>query len=150
MSTSPSDGYALFFGERPVAKARPRQGKGHFYTPRRTKAWERALGWAWATKYGSQVIYPAPQALGTLSAFYFHDRRYADLDNLIKSTWDGINGLAWEDDSQIVVAHACRHINSCAGVGLWVVDGSDPCSICRAMCKKILKECPWAGERNGK
>jgi len=127
-----------------VPKGRPRKGKGHFYTPRRTKEWEQSLAWAWAQEHGNKVLYPQG-SLGVLNAYFFHDKRSADLDNLLKSTWDACNGLAWKDDGQIVITHGCKNIAKTAGVGLWVVPGDDPCSICKQMCRLILEECPWEG-----
>lgn len=34
-------------------------------------------------------------------AAYFPDRIRRDLDNVIKSILDGLNGIAWDDDSQV-------------------------------------------------
>ena len=147
MSTCPSDGHELFFGERPVSKARPRKGKGRFYTPRRTKDWEKALAWAWAERYGGEILYPREQILAVQGSFHFHDRRCGDVDNLSKSLLDSLNGLAWEDDSQVMVLHSCKRLNlNHTGVGIWVLDSkADPCALCKAMCRRILEECPWGG-----
>jgi len=95
-------------------------------------------------KHGNDIIYPASQYVGSLTGFFFPDKRAPDIDNALKAAFDGINGLAWEDDSQIIVAHACKHFGGCAGMGLWVVPGTDTCSICRQICRQILEGCPWA------
>jgi crossover junction endodeoxyribonuclease RusA len=43
-----------------------------------------------------------------LSVDVFRPRRAGDLDNTIKSLQDGLKGVAWHDDSQVVEIHARR------------------------------------------
>jgi len=82
----------------PVPKARPRLGRGgHAYTPSRTAAWEERVGWAYREAQGPEFHGPVQVALH----FRRKSRRRADLDNLIKSVLDGLNGVAWQDDSQV-------------------------------------------------
>ena len=40
---------------------------------------------------------------------YVDKGRPGDLDNIIKSIQDGLNGIAWKDDCQVVEIHAKRH-----------------------------------------
>jgi crossover junction endodeoxyribonuclease RusA len=83
----------------PVPKGRPRLGRyGNVYTPRRTKTWETIVGWAYREGNG-------PFFTGDLSIsyrFYMQDRKRVDHDNLEKAVTDALNGIAYEDDSQIV------------------------------------------------
>ena len=37
------------------------------------------------------------------------DGRIGDVDNYAKSILDGLNGVAWEDDRQVVELHIYRH-----------------------------------------
>ncbi len=71
------------------------------YTPPRQRAYQRLVrtvamaalarcpGWRTDRRYAVEVQVTPP------------DRRRADLDNYIKSAIDSLNGLAWDDDSQI-------------------------------------------------
>lgn len=43
----------------------------------------------------------------TSKLFYPH----ADLDNFFKSLGDGLNGVLWADDRQIVNMHACKRFS---------------------------------------
>lgn len=40
---------------------------------------------------------------------FYRPRKSGDLDNRIKLLLDSLNGLAWEDDDQVVELHAWRH-----------------------------------------
>ena len=39
----------------------------------------------------------------------YRARKAGDLDNKIKCLFDALNGIAWEDDSQVVELHAYMH-----------------------------------------
>ncbi len=98
---------------QPVPKARPRIGaNGHVYTPAETKDAEGRIAWAAKGKVrGLKVAGPVSITV----AFYVRDRRRRDVDNLLKTVLDGLNGIAWTDDSQVV------HVNA------WVfVDPANP------------------------
>lgn len=83
---------------QPIPKARPRVGKHSTYTPEKTAAWETAVGWA-ARMAGAEPL------TGDLSVTLLFRRKgiaRADLDNLCKSALDGLNGIAFDDDAQII------------------------------------------------
>lgn len=82
---------------RPVPKQRPRAGKnGNLYTPKATREYERAVGWA-----ARQVfVNPYDGPIELILKVYLMARA-GDLDNYIKSICDGLNGIAWWDDSQV-------------------------------------------------
>ena len=42
---------------------------------------------------------------------YFGNRRRRDLDNGIKAILDGLNGIAWADDAQVVRLLAEKHVD---------------------------------------
>lgn len=84
----------------PIAKARPRMTRGgRAYTPARTLDHEARLadaclkaladGWEKGADYKLVV------------SFHLPTKRAVDLDNLVKAV-DGLNGVAFYDDSQIV------------------------------------------------
>lgn len=86
---------------RPVAKGRPRFGRGRAYTPGITRAWEEAVGWAYKESGGP--LFRGPVEVGLVFRAYAWP---GDLDNLQKALLDGLNGLAWADDRQVRVLEA--------------------------------------------
>lgn len=103
----------------PVAKGRPRLGRYGTYTPKKTQEYEKYVKMCWVAKYGS--IQPSEQPLEMNIVFYMpipksyskkqraeilngrlkHTKK-PDIDNLIKSVLDALNGLAYADDSKII------------------------------------------------
>ncbi|MDQ3834307.1 MAG: RusA family crossover junction endodeoxyribonuclease [Actinomycetota bacterium] len=102
----------------PVAKQRPRVGRGHAYTPQQTKNAEESLGWLLRAK-GAQ-LYAREVPLSVRMVFRCGKGtgwRVArpDVDNLVKLVGDSANGILWSDDAQIVELHASKE---CGGPGL--------------------------------
>lgn len=103
----------------PVAKGRPRLGRYGTYTPKKTQEYEEYVKMCWVAKYGS--IQPSEQSLEVNIVFYMpipksyskkqraeilsgrlkHTKK-PDIDNLIKSVLDALNGIAYSDDSKII------------------------------------------------
>lgn len=93
-------------------KERPRLGRrGGTYTPPRTRAYEamvRTIGlaavararWAWSASGYSVALHVFAQ-----------DRRRRDLDNIAKICLDPLNGVAFEDDSEVDELHVYRHLD---------------------------------------
>lgn len=99
--------YSFRVEGRPVPKARPRVARGHAYTPQRTKDYEELVRIAYKIARGTKidgavymkirVVYKAPK-----KSLICHNRtKKPDLDNIAKSIMDGLNGIAYEDDSQV-------------------------------------------------
>ena len=107
------------YGE-PVAKGRPRfTRQGRAYTPAKTKTYEEEV--ALFAKAAMKDLEPlkTPVAVSVHATFpipqgYSKKRRQAcldgserhlkrpDLDNIVKAITDGMNGVVYDDDSQIV------------------------------------------------
>ena len=103
-----------------VGKGRPRLGRaGHVYTPAKTIAQERTIGWAakeaiakmdgaWSLTGPMQLrawfILPIPASWSKKrkAAPGPHTSR-PDTDNLLKLALDSCNGILWEDDAQLVI-----------------------------------------------
>lgn len=107
----------------PVGKGRPRvttRGNfAHAYTPKKTKNYERLVMNAFFNTYTSNDQLSGPVEANIESYFsipkstnkktrklmlsnkIFHTKK-PDIDNIAKSVLDSLNGLAYEDDSQIV------------------------------------------------
>jgi len=92
---------------RPVPKGRPRLGvrgrKAHVYTPPQTVEYERMVGLV-AKATGCKPTYGP-----VFVALDIYTRRKMDLDNVAKSILDGLNGIAYEDDDQVVELLVRKH-----------------------------------------
>lgn len=106
---------------RPVGKGRPRFTKnGHCWTPEKTVAYERDIKMAyWSTsghrKYEADkalavdivLYYPRPKSMAKYKRLMAQKGILRpivkpDVDNVIKAILDALNGVAFEDDRQIV------------------------------------------------
>lgn len=104
----------------PVAKARARAGAGgRFYTPKKTSDYEAVI--AMHAKQAMKSLQPIDSACCLSLVFHmpipksWSQKKRAqaiggeithtskpDLDNLIKAVKDGLNGIVWADDAQVV------------------------------------------------
>lgn len=90
------------------------------YTPQRSQEAEKHIAAAWAAKKGP--LYPKGTKL-KLSMFFTEDGTSlvvtpleyedrvsirGDIDNYVKTVMDGLNGVAWEDDVQVVQIEASK------------------------------------------
>lgn len=103
----------------PIAKGRPRFYGGRAYTPQRTRQYEEKIQTAYRASYGDLDPLAGPVAV-CVSAYFkipsgWNKAKTADaerdnvlptkkpdVDNVVKSALDGLNGIAWQDDSQVV------------------------------------------------
>ena len=93
----------------PQPKQRARRGAhGRWYTPEATKRYERAVGWA-ARAAGIREPLAGPVRLQVV--LWMPDRRRRDVDNCAKSICDGLNGIAWADDSQVSELTVVRRLD---------------------------------------
>lgn len=106
----------------PFGKQRPRHTKnGHTYTPEKTRQYESLVKEAYKLAGGTMIdgyvnvsvmaIFPIPKSTSKAnkSKMIYQilkpDKR-PDLDNITKSILDGLNGVAYKDDSSIVKIYA--------------------------------------------
>lgn len=68
---------------------------------------KEAIGWEARTQYQGL---PLAGLVSVSVAFYYPDRRRHDIDN-IKSLFDVLSGIVWEDDSQIVEMNVKKAID---------------------------------------
>lgn len=110
---------------RLIGKGRPRFTKsGHTYTPEKTRAAEASLAWEAQQIMRERGLKPfkrpiklvisllisfpkswSKRAIEEASPFYTGK---PDADNQIKLVGDSLNGVVWEDDSQIAVIDFMR------------------------------------------
>lgn len=113
----------------PVAKARPRasmvSGRARLYTPAKTEKYEARVAIFAQQAMAGRPVMEGPVALSVTALFpippsWTKKRQAAaragaeqhtkkpDLDNVLKAIKDGLNGVAWKDDSQVCVLRDCR------------------------------------------
>lgn len=101
----------------PVGKGRPRFTRmGHTYTPKKTKEYESRIKTAFimsgkaSFKAGTRLIItvfaymPIPSTLSKKLRQKLNGEPHCkkpDLDNVVKAVFDGLNGIAFDDDSKI-------------------------------------------------
>lgn len=94
----------------PVPKARARAGRGgRFYTPPKTRAYERHVGACaraalWTS--GLRTTWPMAGEYMLRARIYVPTLRRIDADNVVKSLADGCIGVLWADDHRVGVE--CR------------------------------------------
>lgn len=114
----------------PVAKGRARafvrNGRVAHHTPDKTARYENLVKLAAADAFGERKPLDGPVALYVeaylgVGASWSRKRREAalaglerptkrpDVDNIVKAIKDGLNGVAWIDDSQVVRLVAAKH-----------------------------------------
>ena len=107
----------------PVGKERARHdGPGRPRTPAKTRDYEERIGWAWKQAHGPMydglveisitVFLQVPKSYPKKTrAAMLHGAilptRTPDISNVLKSAEDGLNKIAYKDDSQIAFIKEC-------------------------------------------
>lgn len=90
----------------PLSKARPRVYNGHGVTDRRTRNSENRVYSEFRRKYGD--VEPIKGPVRIRLKFWMASRHPRDWDNLAKLATDALNGVAYQDDVQIVEAQVSK------------------------------------------
>jgi len=113
----------------PIPKGRPVFGQGRVFTPAKTRAFERTIGWLAKIEMRARPPLQGPLIMNvqfdlpipvSWSAKQKNDARLGlilpdvppDLDNLIKSLLDGCRRIAFRDDAQIVAIMARKRFGA--------------------------------------
>jgi len=96
--------YKLIIDGEPVGKGRPRFARGHAYSPEKTRVYERAIRNSYSGPKFEEAVYMK------LTAYYQKPKKCKtlfplkkpDLDNVAKIIMDSLNGVAYDDDKQVV------------------------------------------------
>lgn len=106
-----------FVHGRPRGKARPRFANGHTYTPRETVEYEQAIATSYIEHGGRMhegactvkvtAYYGIPKSWSKAKKMEVISRGLSpqtkpDIDNIVKVVMDGLNGVAYLDDKQVV------------------------------------------------
>lgn len=90
----------------PIPKGRPRVYGRHAITPKRTLDYEKTVLKAFKTQNPGATPFTGPVRVDVV--FRRRTRRRSDVDNLLKTLLDALNGAAWEDDDQVYHSTATR------------------------------------------
>lgn len=108
---------------KPQPKERPKVYNGHGITPTKTRQYEARLAAEWVRKYPTSVAEPVSVNLvfylPTPTSWSKKKKELAergiirptsrpDVDNLVKIILDGLNGVAFLDDKQVVELYASK------------------------------------------
>lgn len=118
----------LFIEGRPIPKARARVTMGgHAYTPKRTKEYEGLVKREAAEVMDGSPPTDRPVTVTVCVVFGHKTKTEADphtsrpdLDNVVKSVTDALNGVVYLDDSQIVGIAATKSYGTPEGVAVTV------------------------------
>lgn len=106
-----------FVHGRPKGKARPRFAHGHTYTPRETVEYERLIATSYREHGGNShdgectvkvtAYFTIPKSWTKAKKMEVVSRGLSpqtkpDIDNIVKVVMDGLNGVAYHDDKQVV------------------------------------------------
>lgn len=117
-------------------KARPRfsSKSGTVYTPGRTKSYERQIAEAYEAQHGPcfdgavtvviEAVFPIPKSWPRAKKAEALAGKLApgkpDIDNILKVVLDGLNGIAYEDDKQVVLVQCRKTYSADAAPGIGV------------------------------
>lgn len=144
---------------KPFGKQRPRFYAGHAYTPKETREYEQRIKTVWRAKKVPQLEgyiniyieanYPVPESatrwkkMAMMLGVLFP--RGADVDNISKICLDALNGLAWEDDSMVVLLTVRKNYAENAGVTIHI-SSTEPVE---ERCRKFRAENGWMKMNGG-
>ena len=88
--------------------SRPRVVRGHVYYLSSDIEWREQI--RWSCRLAMREREPLDCPLFVKVKFYRKlppdKRQFGDVDNLLKGLFDGMNGIVFKDDSQVVRCHA--------------------------------------------
>ena len=108
----------------PESKERPHFSNGHAYTPQKTRDYENAVKLIAKTKIKEPLkgavsmridfYMPIPESWpvakkGKAISGELRPTVKSDIDNLCKAIMDGLNGVAYEDDKQVIDLEAHKY-----------------------------------------
>lgn len=103
---------------RPVPLQRSRTRSGRHYLPKRSRVYRELVQGCWL-EAGRPSLGSSPFAM---SARFYGLRANGDLDNAVKGVLDALNGLAFDDDSQLVCLSGCHKLPAGADGARVVLD----------------------------
>ena len=133
----------FFVPGQPVGKGRPRAtvraGRARLYTPAKTEKYEARVALFAQQAMAGRPVMAGPVALSVTALFPIppswpkkrqaaaragteqHTKR-PDADNCAKAILDGLNGVVWKDDSQVVTLSIEKRYSDRPGVLVMVME----------------------------
>ena len=122
---------------QPRGKGRPRAtargGYVRAYTDSKTRAYEHSIRAAYQEAGGTMMegplrveiraVFEPPRSLSkrrSAEMMGTAQTHKPDADNVIKAVLDGLNGAAYQDDSQVAEIRACKVYGEAAGVEVFI------------------------------
>lgn len=99
--------HGIWIDGKPVPKGRPRFARnGGVYTPKTTADYEKRIAAAWREKYGDKQL----DSYGLTIHVDVYTSKYttSDVDNFLKIAMDGLQGVAYQNDSIIKAAKVVK------------------------------------------
>lgn len=109
----------------PVPKGRPKFYNGIAVTPKKTREYEALVKDVYMSTCGQylgnsalvcyiNLFFQIPKSYSkskiiSIATGHLHHTKKPDVDNCVKAILDGLNGLAYKDDSQIIEIRARKH-----------------------------------------
>lgn len=115
---------------RPFGKQRPRMTRtGHAYTPQRTRDYESIIKSTFQKQFPNFKPFESPLLLD-ITFFFIRSKSNKseyhiikpDLDNLIKSICDALNGIAYIDDRLIISLVARKEYSRFDGISIKITE----------------------------
>lgn len=107
--------YTFVVPGRPRVKERPRHGRnGRVYTPRETLEREKMVAAVYGgPKFEGPVVVDVTFGQDNTSVTIIEldqepTKLRGDIDNYVKLILDALNGVAWDDDRQVVILTAAK------------------------------------------
>ena len=110
-----------------VPQGRPRFFKGRTYDPPQSKQFKKDLA-LMVNSLDNSAFFTGELKL---KIDIYRDkksvtsRRYGDIDNLTKAILDGLNGVLWQDDSQITDLHVTKNLSGTPHIVINVEEVTD-------------------------
>jgi Holliday junction resolvase RusA-like endonuclease len=105
----------------PVPKQSYRAVKGGGYTSPRVRDWQSTVAWRAREAMNGREPLTGPVSMRVV--FVLGNKRRVDLDNLNKGVSDALNGIVFQDDTQVVSLHLVKHVKQNPGVLVQVFAG---------------------------
>lgn len=143
----------------PASKARARfatqGGKTRAYTPPKTREAEQAVAWSFRAAAPRHQPTDAETAYRVEMHFRNGTRQRRDVDNMVKLILDGLNGIAWPDDNQVIEIEAKKSYvpkaEACTEVAVFTVGSLEPPKQPCLRCGKEFRTYEsWRNNTNGK
>lgn len=112
-----SDALTFFVPGTPLPKQSTRfDGNGHAHTDPRIKAWQNTVAQMARLSFRGDPD-PGPVEVGLI---FIRPRASADIDNLSKLVLDGLQGVIFKDDKQVMELHLRKVFNRKMAPGVWI------------------------------